>query len=59
MAAQVFVQGVISEMKRVTWPTREEWTTATLLTIGLVLGVGLFTSGVDQIFGWLFGLVHR
>jgi preprotein translocase SecE subunit len=55
----VFVQGVISEMKRVTWPSREEWTTATLLTIGLVLGIGLFTSGVDAICNWLFGLVHH
>jgi preprotein translocase SecE subunit len=55
--AQVFVSGVISEMKRVTWPSREEWVTATLLTLGLVLVVGLYTAAADHLFGWLVGLV--
>jgi preprotein translocase SecE subunit len=55
--AQAFVTGVISEMKRVTWPTREEWVTATLLTIGLVVVVGLYTAAADHLFGWLVGLV--
>jgi preprotein translocase subunit SecE len=57
VAAQTFVEGVISEMRRVTWPTREEWVTATLLTIGLVVVVGLFTAGADHLFGWLVGLL--
>jgi preprotein translocase SecE subunit len=51
------VTGVISEMKRVTWPSREEWVTATLLTIGLVIVVGLYTAAADHLFGWLVGLV--
>jgi preprotein translocase SecE subunit len=55
--AQAFVTGVISEMKRVTWPTREEWVTATLLTLGLVIVVGLYTAAADHLFGWLVGLV--
>ncbi len=54
---QAFVTGVISEMKRVTWPSREEWVTATLLTIGLVIVVGLYTAAADHLFGWLVGLV--
>ncbi len=54
---QAFVTGVISEMKRVTWPSREEWVTATLLTLGLVIVVGLFTAAADHLFGWLVGLV--
>jgi preprotein translocase SecE subunit len=54
---QVFVNGIISEMKRVTWPTREEWVTATLLTLGLVIVVGLYTAACDHLFGWLVGLV--
>jgi preprotein translocase SecE subunit len=44
-------------MKRVTWPSREEWVTATLLTLGLVLVVGLYTAAADHLFGWLVGLV--
>jgi preprotein translocase SecE subunit len=55
--AQAFVTGVVSEMKRVTWPSREEWVTATLLTLGLVIVVGLYTAAADHLFGWLVGLV--
>ncbi|BDE06200.1 hypothetical protein WPS_14760 [Vulcanimicrobium alpinum] len=52
---QDFVRGVIAEMKRVTWPSRDEWVSATLLTIALVVGVGLFTAGCDWLFGVIFG----
>src|ERR1700676_2527045 len=52
---QDFVRGVIAEMRRVTWPTRQEWIAATMLTIALVVGVGLFTAGCDYLFGLVFG----
>jgi preprotein translocase SecE subunit len=58
IAGQDFVRGVIAELRRVTWPTREEWISATILTIGLVVGIGLFTFVLDQLFGWLFSLIH-
>jgi len=51
------VRGVVTEMKRVTWPTREEWIAATLLTVALVVGVGVFTYACDLLFGWIFGLL--
>jgi preprotein translocase subunit SecE len=54
---QDFIRGVISEMKRVTWPSREEWVAATILTIALVVGVGVFTYLVDLAFGWIFTLL--
>jgi preprotein translocase SecE subunit len=57
VSAQAFVLGVYAELKRVTWPTREEWMTATGLTIGLVVVVGLFTAACDHIFGWLIAAV--
>jgi preprotein translocase subunit SecE len=57
-SAQEFVRGVWLELKRVTWPTREEWVSATVLTIVLVVAIGLFTYGADQLFGWLFSWVH-
>ena len=53
-----FVQGVITELRRVTWPTRDEWVSATVLTIALVVGIGLFTWGLDQLFAWLFNFIH-
>ena len=53
-----FVRGVITELRRVTWPTRDEWVSATVLTIGLVVGIGLFTWLLDQAFGALFQWIH-
>ncbi len=55
---QAFVRGVVLELKRVTWPTREEWISATILTIALVVSVGLFTFACDQLFGAIFGRLH-
>ena len=53
-----FVRGVVTELRRVTWPTRDEWVSATILTIGLVVVIGLFTWLIDQGFGWLFDQIH-
>lgn len=53
-----FFRGVIAELRRVTWPTREEWITATLLTLGLVIGLGIFTWALDQAFGAIFSWIH-
>ncbi len=58
-SAERFFRDLIAEMRRVTWPTRPEWVSATVLTIGLVVVVGLYTYLADQLFGFLFGLVHH
>jgi preprotein translocase SecE subunit len=55
---QAFAQGLASEMRRVTWPTRQEWISATVLTVGLVVCLGLYTYAVDSAFGSIFGLIH-
>jgi preprotein translocase SecE subunit len=57
-SGQDFVRGVVLELKRVTWPTRDEWVSATVLTVALVVGIGLFTFLCDQLFGWIFNLIH-
>ena len=56
-ATQEFFQGIVSEMRRVTWPSREEWIAATILTIALVVGVGIFTYTVDLVLGWVFSFL--
>ena len=53
-----YLQGLASEMRRVTWPTRQEWVSATVLTVALVVVVGLFTAGCDWLFTQLFALLH-
>jgi preprotein translocase subunit SecE len=56
-ATQEFFRGIVSEMKRVTWPSRDEWVAATILTVVLVVGVGVFTYLVDLLFGEIFKLL--
>ncbi len=53
-----FVRGVFTELRRVTWPTRNEWVSATVLTLALVIGIGLYTAGLDWFFGQLFSWLH-
>ena len=52
-AFQAGFRAIASEMKRVTWPSRDEWVSATLVTVGLVVVVAFWTTAV----GWLAGLV--
>ncbi len=52
-----FVRQLMAEMKRVTWPTRDEWISATVLVIALVVLVGFFTWLVDFGFEKLFALL--
>jgi preprotein translocase subunit SecE len=59
MQFQNFFRSLVAEMRRVTWPTRQEAISATILTIGLVVVIGFFTYAVDELFGFLFGLVHK
>ena len=54
-----FFRGLVSEMRRVTWPTRQEWISATILTIGLVVVIGIYTYAIDEFLGFLFGLVQH
>ncbi|HTX55888.1 MAG TPA: preprotein translocase subunit SecE [Candidatus Acidoferrales bacterium] len=53
-----FVRGIFTELRRVTWPTRNEWVSATVLTLLLVIGIGFYTFLLDQGFGWLIQLLH-
>ena len=53
-----FVRGVITELRRVTWPTRKEWVSATVLTLVLVIGLGFLTWALDNAFGWIFTQLH-
>jgi preprotein translocase subunit SecE len=57
--AERFIRDLISEMRRVTWPTRQEWVSATILTIALVVVVGIYTELCDQLFGFVFGLLQH
>jgi preprotein translocase subunit SecE len=48
---------VISELRRVTWPSRQETTRLTLMVIAVSVAVGTFLGLVDLGFAQLFELI--
>ncbi|MBU1136751.1 preprotein translocase subunit SecE [Patescibacteria group bacterium] len=48
-----FLKEVRLELKRVTWPTREEAIKLTLIVIGFGLVVAAFLGGLDFLFSYL------
>ncbi|PIW76382.1 MAG: preprotein translocase subunit SecE, partial [Candidatus Portnoybacteria bacterium CG_4_8_14_3_um_filter_40_10] len=45
-----FLKEVRFELKKVTWPTRQETIRFTLLVIGVSAGVAAFLGGLDYLF---------
>ncbi len=50
VAPTQFFSEVASELRKVTWPTREETIKLTTAVIVISLGVGLFVGGLDILF---------
>jgi preprotein translocase subunit SecE len=48
-----FIKEVRVELKRVTWPTRQQTIKYTLMVVGLSLAVAAFLGGLDFLFTWL------
>lgn len=51
-----YFKGVKAELKKVTWPTRKELTTYTIVVIVAVTLMTLVVWGLDVIFHNLFGI---
>jgi preprotein translocase subunit SecE len=45
-----FLKEVIAELKRVTWPTRDETVKLTFVVIAISVMVGAFIGGLDAFF---------
>ncbi len=52
-----FVGGAASELRRVTWPTRQETTRLTLMVIAVSGAVGVFLFIVDLVFAKLLNIL--
>ncbi|MCH8186095.1 MAG: preprotein translocase subunit SecE [Chloroflexi bacterium] len=48
---------VVSELRRVTWPSRQETMRLTLMVIAVSGVVGLFLGGIDMGFARFFGVI--
>ena len=53
----VFIKDTISELKKVTWPTKKELTTASIAVIVFIIAFSAITSlidlGLSGLFDWL------
>lgn len=54
-----YIEGSIQEMKKVTWPTKNETKNYTLLVIGVSLAVAAFLGALDFIFNWSLSLILK
>jgi len=48
-----FVADIISELRKVTWPTLAETRYLTVVVAIVAVAVGLFLGGIDLAFGWI------
>ena len=48
---------IISELRRVTWPTRQETMRLTRMVLAVSAAVGLFLGLIDILFGSLFDVI--
>ena len=51
---QNFIRDTRSELKKVSWPTRDEAIKLTLIVIAVSVAMGLLLGGVDYVFKLLF-----
>jgi preprotein translocase subunit SecE len=54
-----YIREIVSEMRKVIWPTRQEMTTYTTVVVIFVVVVVAFVAGLDIVFAklvlWMFG----
>ena len=49
-----YLRGVVAEMQKVTWPTREETRNLTLLVLGVTVAFAIGLGALDAFFSWWF-----
>jgi preprotein translocase subunit SecE len=54
-----YLKNVRSEMAKVSWPTREDVTGATLLVVVLSVVVSIYVYGCDQLLSFVLGFFLR
>ena len=52
-----YIKGSIEEMKKVTWPSKKETQSYTMLVMGISIAVAAFLGTLDYILSWGFELI--
>jgi preprotein translocase subunit SecE len=50
---------LFSELKKVTWPSREQTMKLTVIVVGISVGMALFIGGLDFVFTNLLTLIVK
>ena len=53
----LFMQEVVSELRKSVWPSKEETARLTVIVIALAVAVGFFLGGLDRVFAEMFSRV--
>jgi preprotein translocase subunit SecE len=48
-----WLEDIVSELRKVTWPTREETMYLTMVVVVVSVTIGIILGGVDVFFNWL------
>lgn len=54
-----FFTDLVSEMKKIVWPSRKQTLNNTLAVVVIVLAAAVVLVGLDLLFGWLLDLLIR
>lgn len=52
-----YFREVVQELKKVTWPTRKQTVSLTVLVISVTVVVAAYIGGLDSVFVWLTGIL--
>ena len=50
---RIFIEDTMEEMRKCSWPSREQLLESTLLVLVTMVVVSLFVFGIDQFLSWL------
>jgi preprotein translocase SecE subunit len=48
-----WAEDIVSELRKVTWPSREDTTYLTFVVLVVAAAFGLFLGGIDMFFNWV------
>lgn len=54
-----FAKGVLSEWKKINWPTPKEIVNYALVIVAVSVVIALIVFGLDSIFHFLYGLISK
>lgn len=52
-----YFKGAFEELKKVTWPTRDEAVRQTIIVIAMSIGVAIFLGALDFVFTYLMNFI--